>query len=162
MDETQPETPREGIVPLDSAIRTTAIHPLLPDIRVPGQTPQDQDPAGTGAGQKQSDDNDNDNNATRKTFYYHPVTCQPLDMSSFSEEQKQELDSLRDTYTPSAAQKAQDQTAHDAKARIESISRRRDEVQRAIDKKVKERNTEMKVLEKYQGDTGVKTKGVVP
>lgn len=156
MDEAQQETPRDGVVPLDSAIRTTAIHPLLPDIRVPGQTPQDP------AGEKQNDGDGNDNNASRKTFHYHPVTCQPLDVSNLNEEQQQELENLRNTYTPSAAQKAQDQTAHDAKARIESINRRRDEVQRAIDKKVKERNTEMKVLEKYQGDTGVKTKGVVP
>lgn len=157
MDETQPETTTQETIPLDSAIRTTAIHPLLPDIRVPGQTPQHS------PGENHNDDDDDGHNDTvLKTYHYHPLTCHPLGTANLHEEEEQELESLRNTYTPSAAQKAQDQAAHDAKARIESINRRRDEVQRAIDKKVKERNTEMKVLEKYQGGAGVKAKGVLP
>ena len=160
MDDSQPGTTREGTVSLDSATRTTAIHPLLPDIRVPGQTPQDPSPE---ENKNDGDDNDDGHNDTvLKTHHYHPLSCEPIDTSNLPEEQEQELESLRSTYTPSAAQKAQDQAAHDARARIEWINRRRDEVQRAIDKKVKERNTEMKVLEKYQGDAGVKAKSVLP
>lgn len=81
------------------------------------------------------------------SYRYHPVTCQPLD----DNEVRAELEQLRQEY-PSrpAALRAQERAAKEARARIEAAARKREQVQRAIDKKIKERNTEMKVLSKYQ------------
>ncbi|EAL88277.1 uncharacterized protein AFUA_1G05660 [Aspergillus fumigatus Af293] len=115
--------PSNAPVPLDSPLRTNPIHPSLPDIRVPG--------------------------SPLRPYQYDPVTCTPIDLESDSF--RTQLDHLRTEYaTPSAALKAQEQVAKEAKRKIEEAEKKREEVQKAMDKKVKERDTEMKVLSKYQ------------
>lgn len=188
------------IVPLDAPIRTTPIHPLLPDIRVPGQTPSDPPPS------TRDGDGDRDGNTDRdshkdalKTYSYNPATCLPLqihhhrrhrrrhgpssqpndddddsgqdseydndndnDEEQYGNDASAELRSLRKTHpTRDGALQAQTQAALDAAQRIADLRRRREEVQRAMDKKVKERNTEMKVLEKYQ-EVKVRASDILP
>ncbi|GIK02442.1 hypothetical protein Aspvir_006497 [Aspergillus viridinutans] len=120
--------PLNAPVPLDSPLRTTPIHPSLPDIRVP--------------------------NSPLKPHQYDPVTCAPIDLESGSI--RSHLNHLRTEYpSPSAALKAQEQVAKEAKRKIQEAERKREEVQKAMDKKVKERDTEMKVLSKYQKVRGL-------
>ncbi|KAL4923100.1 uncharacterized protein BDV17DRAFT_24265 [Aspergillus undulatus] len=112
-----PDTP----APLDSPIRTTPIHDLLPDIRVPSEP--------------------------LPTYRYHPVTCasiEPDDLRAELEELSKEFSS------PDAALKAQEKIARELKQKLDDAEKKREEVQKAMDKKIKERNTELKVLSKYQ------------
>ncbi|RHZ58118.1 hypothetical protein CDV55_105840 [Aspergillus turcosus] len=120
--------PSNAPVPLDSPLRTTPIHPSLPDIRVPS--------------------------SPLKPHQYDPVTCTPIDLEA--EPIRSQLDHLRAEHpSSSAALKAQEQVAKEAKRKIEEAEKKREEVQKAMDKKVKERNTEMKVLSKYQKVRGL-------
>ncbi|KAF5864198.1 hypothetical protein ETB97_008404 [Aspergillus alliaceus] len=115
--------PTSNPVPLDSPLRTTPIHPLVPEIRVPGEP--------------------------LPPHNYHPVTCNQIEAES--EDIRAQLENLRKEYTSSdAALKAQEQVAKEVKLKIEEAERKREDVQKAMDKKIKERNTEMKVLSKYQ------------
>lgn len=108
-------------VPLTSSIRTTPIHSLLPDIRVPGEP--------------------------LPSHRYHPVTCTPINF----DEVRSQLEQLRKEYPSSeAALKAQEEAAKDVKQRLEDAEKKRDEVQRALDKKTQERDIELKVVSKYQ------------
>ncbi|OJZ83849.1 hypothetical protein ASPFODRAFT_290632 [Aspergillus luchuensis CBS 106.47] len=114
-------SPTAKAVPQDSPVRTTAIHELLPEIRIPGEP--------------------------LPPHKYHPVTCTPID----EEEIRSQIDQLRQEYpTPEAALKAQEEAAREVRQKLEDAEKKREEVQRAMDKKIKERNTEMKVLSKYQ------------
>ncbi|KAF9895373.1 hypothetical protein FE257_000278 [Aspergillus nanangensis] len=114
-------SPSAKPVALDSPVRTTPIHGLLPEVRVPREP--------------------------LPSYKYHPVTCAPIE----TEEVLAQVELLRQEFTsPAAALKAQEQAARDVKQKIEDAERKREEVQKAIDKKVKERNMEMKVLSKYQ------------
>ncbi|KAI9045724.1 uncharacterized protein KD926_007025 [Aspergillus affinis] len=114
-------SPTTKPVPLDSTIRTTPIHPLLPGVRLPSEP--------------------------LPLYKYHPVTCTPID----PEEYRAQLDELRQEFpTPEATLKAQEEAAQEVKQKIEEAERKREDVQKAMDKKVKERNTELKVLSKYQ------------
>lgn len=107
--------------PLESPIRTTSIHDLLPDIRVPSEP--------------------------LPTYRYHPVTCATID----PEDVRSEIQQLRKEFSsPEAASKAQEQVARELKQKLEDADKKREEVQKAMDKKIKERNTELKVLSKYQ------------
>lgn len=119
---TLPSPPSEStsVVPLDSAIRTAPIHPDLPEISVPGEP--------------------------LPTYRYHPITCQPIE----EQDVRSELESLRQEF-PSceAALSAQEQTAKEAKMKIEGIEKKREQVQKAMDKKIKERDIELKVVSKY-------------
>ncbi|RLL96624.1 hypothetical protein CFD26_100746 [Aspergillus turcosus] len=120
--------PSNAPVPLDSPLRTTPIHPSLPDIRVPS--------------------------SPLKPHQYDPVTCTPINLEA--DTIRSQLNHLRAEYpSPSAALKAQEQVAKEAKRKIEEAEKKREEVQKAMDKKVKERNTEMKVLSKYQKVRGL-------
>ncbi|KAA8644694.1 hypothetical protein EYZ11_003523 [Aspergillus tanneri] len=108
-------------VPLDSSIRTAPIHPDLPDIRVPGEP--------------------------LPPYKYHPVTCAPIDLQDV----QAKLEQLRREFpTREAALRAQEQAAKEVKQKMEDAERKREDVQKSIDKKIKERNTELKVLSKYQ------------
>ncbi|KKA23579.1 hypothetical protein T310_2418 [Rasamsonia emersonii CBS 393.64] len=108
-------------VPLTSSIRTTPIHPLLPEIKVPGEP--------------------------LPSHRYNPVTCTPFDPAEI----RPQLEQLRKEYSsPAAALKAQEEAVKEVKQRIEDAERKRGEVQKALDKKIKERDTELKVLSKYQ------------
>jgi len=154
-----------NIVSLDSPLRTTPIHPLLPDIRVPGRATD------AGSNELSKDQADNEVDKSLQSHHYNPLTCVPFEFSSISKnqppntdatQQAKELASLREEHpTPEAALKAQETTAREAKRRIEETAKKREEVQRAIDKKVKERDTEMKVLEKYQ-EVKVKASDILP
>ncbi|KAL4911233.1 hypothetical protein BDW74DRAFT_172700 [Aspergillus multicolor] len=113
-------------IPLDAPTRTTPLHALLPEIRVPDTLPPHQ---------------------------YNPITCAALDLNA--EDMRLELEQLRKEFsTPDAALKAQEEAARELKQRLEDAEKKREEVQRAMDKKIKERNTELKVLEKFQDGKG--------
>ncbi|KAJ5084582.1 hypothetical protein NUU61_009161 [Penicillium alfredii] len=118
-----PSPPSESApaVPLDASIRTTSIHPDCPEIQVPGEP--------------------------LLSYRYHPVTCQPIENLDV----RVELEQLRQQHpSRAAALRAQEQAAKEVKERLENAERKRENVQKNIDKKIKERNTEMKVLSKYQ------------
>lgn len=118
-----PSPPSEtaSTVPLDSPIRTTPIHPDLPEIQLPGEP--------------------------LPIYQYHPVTCQPIDEQDI----RAELEQLRQEFpTKETALRAQELAAKEAKRKIEEVDKKKEYVQKAIDKKIKERDTEMKVLSKYQ------------
>ncbi|OXV05459.1 hypothetical protein Egran_06773 [Elaphomyces granulatus] len=108
-------------VSLEDPIRTTPIHPLLLEIRVPGEP--------------------------LPPHRYHPVTCAPIDIDDF----RDKLQQLRKEY-PSAAAilKAQEEAAREVKRRINEAERKKNEVQKALDKKIMDRDTELRVLSKYQ------------
>ncbi|KAL3461536.1 hypothetical protein BJX64DRAFT_158966 [Aspergillus heterothallicus] len=113
-------SPNTTPIPLDSPTRTTPIHELLPEIRLPSDLP---------------------------LYRYDPVTCAPIE----PEDVRAQLEQLRKEFpTPNAALKAQEQTARELKQKLEDAERKREEVQKTMDKKIKERNTELKVLSKYQ------------
>ncbi|KAL2826864.1 hypothetical protein BDW59DRAFT_160749 [Aspergillus cavernicola] len=114
-------SPPPALVPLDFPTRTTPIHELLPEIRLPSEP--------------------------LPTYRYNPVTCASIN----AEDVRAELEQLRREFTsPAAALKAQEQTVTELKQKLEDADKKREEVQRAMDKKIKERNTELKVLSKYQ------------
>lgn len=118
-----PSPPSESApaVPLDASIRTTSIHHDCPEIQVPGEP--------------------------LPSYRYHPVTCQPIE----DQDVRVELEQLRQQHpSRAAALRAQEQAAKEVKERLENAERKRENVQKNIDKKIKERNTEMKVLSKYQ------------
>lgn len=118
-----PSPPSEtaAAVPLDSSIRTTPVHPDLTEIRVP--------------------------NDPLPAYRYHPITCQPID----EEDVRTQLELLRQEFpTKETALRAQEQAAKEVKRKIEEAEKKREQVQKAIDKKNKERDTELKVLSKYQ------------
>ncbi|KAJ5122089.1 hypothetical protein N7448_003220 [Penicillium atrosanguineum] len=118
-----PSPPSESAsaVPLDSSIRTSPIHPDLTEIQVP----EEPLPA----------------------YRYHPVTCQPIEEQDF----QAELEKLRQEFpTKETALRAQEQAAKEVKRTLEEADKRKGDIQRAMDKKTKERDTEMKVLSKYQ------------
>ncbi|KAF7715164.1 Uncharacterized protein PECH_007478 [Penicillium ucsense] len=116
-----PPSEKTSTVPLSSAIRTTPIHPDLPEIQVPG--------------------------GSLATHNYHPATCQPIDFERLHAELKQ---LAHEFPTQEAALKAQQQAAEEVRTLIQEAEKKREQVQKAIDKKVKERDTEMKILSKYQ------------
>ena len=115
------QSPTVKPVSLDSPIRTTPIHDLLPEVRVPREP--------------------------LESYKYDPVTCTALD----PEKIRDQLQELQQEFpSPSEALKAQELAVMEVKQRIQDAERKREDVQKAIDKKIKERNTEMKVLSKYQ------------
>lgn len=135
------------IIPLNHPLRTTPIHPLLPEIRVPA-----------GQSQHQYQEQDQDQTQTKlQSHHYNPITCTPIPLDNnnndddTTKEYQSQLATLRtDHPTPDTALRAQEAATKEAKRRFEELVRKREEVQKAIDKKVKERDTEMKVLSKFQ------------
>jgi predicted nucleic acid-binding Zn-ribbon protein len=75
------------------------------------------------------------------------VTCAPIDIDDF----RNKLQQLRKEY-PSAAAilKAQEEAAREVRRRINEAERKTNEVQKALDKKRMDRDTELRVLSKYQ------------
>ncbi|KAJ5803294.1 uncharacterized protein N7503_005744 [Penicillium pulvis] len=115
-----PPSESASAVPLDSSLRTTPIHPDLPEIQVPGEP--------------------------LPVYRYHPITCQPI----VEQDVQAELDQLRQDFpTRETALRAQEQAAKEVKRKIEEAEKKREQVQRAMDKKIKERDTELKVVSKY-------------
>ncbi|KAF3491661.1 uncharacterized protein GIQ15_01178 [Arthroderma uncinatum] len=118
-------------VDLDSPLRTTPIHPLLPDIRVPS------DPL--------------------PSHRYHPVTCAPLDIV----ELQADLQQLRKEYTTSvAARKAQEEAAKKVKRRIEEAKEKTEHIQKIMQRKTEEREMERKVFLKIKKEKEGKMQGV--
>ncbi|KAJ5444149.1 uncharacterized protein N7458_008021 [Penicillium daleae] len=116
-----PPSEPASTVPLGSSIRTTPIHPDLPDVQVPG--------------------------GPLPVYSYHPITCEPIE----DQDLLSELEQLRQEFpSKEAALRAQEQAAKEARRRIEEAEKKKEQVQKAIDKKIKERDTEMKVLSKYR------------
>jgi regulator of protease activity HflC (stomatin/prohibitin superfamily) len=118
-----PSPPSESAsaVPLDSSIRTTPIHPDLTEIQVPGEP--------------------------LPVYRYHPITCQPIE----EQDVRAELEKLRQEFpSKETALRAQEQAAKEVKRILEEAEKKKGQIQRAMDKKTKERDTEMKVLSKYQ------------
>lgn len=114
-------SPPANPIALDSPLRTTPIHALLPEVRVPREP--------------------------LPSYRYNPVTCAPLE----GEDVRAQIEQLRQEFTsPDEIAKVQEQVAKEVKQKMEDAERKREEVQKAMDKKIKERNTEMKVLSKYQ------------
>ena len=108
-------------MPLDSSIRTTPIHALLPDIRVPS------DPL--------------------PPYRYHPVTCAPLDAVKI----RSELQQLRKEYpTPTAILKAQDEAAKQVKQRMKAAAEKSDYIQKIMKTKTDERDMERRVFSKIK------------
>ena len=120
--ENSSSSPVAQALPLDSPTRTVPIHPLLPEVRVPGEPLQ--------------------------AHQYDPVTCAPILDSEQVQHQLEEL--RREFATPTAALEAQEQTAKELKRGIEQVQMKRDRVQKDLDKKTKEMDMELKVLAKYQ------------
>lgn len=109
-------------VPLNASIRTTPIHPQLPEIRVP-------------------------QNETIPSTHYHPVTCEPLNI----EEIQPQLQHLRREHPSITAMlKAREDAVKEIRQKLKEKDKKRDEVQKALDKKVKEWDVEYKILSKYQ------------
>lgn len=117
-----PQTNKENdVVPLDSSTRTTPIHNLLPNIRVPSES--------------------------LPTHRYHPVTCNPLDVV----ELRTDLQQLRKEYSTSvAALKAQEEAAREVKKRIEEAEEKTDRIQKLMKRKTEERDTERRVFLKIK------------
>ena len=117
-------------VSLDSPLRTTPIHKLLPDVRVPS------DPL--------------------PSHRYHPVTCAPLDVVEF----QAELQQLRKQYTTSiAARKAQEEAAKEVKKRIEESKEKTEQIQKTMQRKTEEREMERKVFLKIKKEKEEKMQG---
>jgi hypothetical protein len=75
------------------------------------------------------------------------VTCEPIKPQDYPNE----LGQLQQEFTSKdAVLRAQERTAKEVQEIIENAQRKREDVQRAMDKKVKERDTEMKVVSKFQ------------
>lgn len=108
-------------VPLSSDVRTTPIHELLPDIRVPSEP--------------------------HPPHQYHPVTCEPLD----AVEIRSELQQLRkECSTSVAALKAREEASKEVKRRIKENEVKADQLQKLIRRKTEERDTERKVFAKMK------------
>lgn len=121
MPPTSTAEPASPSIALDSPLRVTAIHPDLAEIKVPG--------------------------GPLPSCNYHPVTCEPINPQDYPDELRQ----LGQEYTSrEALLRAQEQTAKEVREIFETAQRKREDVQRAMDKKVKERDTEMKVVSKFQ------------
>jgi hypothetical protein len=116
----QSHRPREPLA-LNSPSRTAPIHPHLPEIRIPeGSLP---------------------------STHYDPVTCEPFN----SEEIRPHLQQLRKEYpSTTAILKAQDDAVREVRQKMEEAERKRGDVQKALDKKMKEWDIEYKLLSKYQ------------
>lgn len=108
-------------VPLDSPMRTTQIHPALPDIRVPSES--------------------------LPSHRYHPVTCAPLDVLEVRS-QIQEL--CKEYPTSVAARKAQEAAAMEVKQRLIDAEQKREDIQKTMKRKTEEREMERKVFSKIK------------
>ncbi|WEW55308.1 hypothetical protein PRK78_000737 [Emydomyces testavorans] len=117
----EPRADSQEPVPLTAATRTTPIHELLPNIRVPSEP--------------------------LPPHRYHPVTCAPLDVV----ELRSELQQLRkECTTPVAALKMQKEVAKEAKRRIEEAEAKMDSIQKQMKRKMEERDMERKVFSKIK------------
>ena len=123
------------VVPLDSLIRQTPIHPDLQFIKVPAASP--------------SSDN-------LKPYQYHPVTCEPLTTEDLKDQKtNMSLQQLAKHYpTPELVEKAQAEAIQEVKMRIEESEKKRKEVEREMEDQEKMREVERKVYERMKEGKG--------
>ncbi len=108
------------VVPLDSEIRQVAIHPELPEVKVPG--------------------------ANLRLYQYHPVSCEFLSSDDF---QHHKLPQLQKQYpTPEAALKAQAEAVKEAKDRMAEAERKTREINQQMEEMEKTREIERKIYMK--------------
>ena len=108
------------VVPLESEIRQVAIHPDLPEVKVPG--------------------------ANFKPYQYHPVSCEVL---SSDDLQHHKLPQLQKQYpTPGAALKAQAEAVKEVKDRMAEAERKTREINQQMEEMEKIREIERKVYMK--------------
>lgn len=107
-------------LPSESAARQRAIHPDLPQVKVPA--------------------------GDLKTCQYHPVTSEPFTADDL---QHPLLREMLDKYnTPEAALKAQQDAVKEAKQRIEESEQKSREIDKDMEEKEKMREIERKIFQK--------------
>lgn len=110
--------PSNHEVPLNDPLRTTPIHPNLPDIKLPS--------------------------SPHKIYQYHPVSCEPLTSHDLH---AQKLQQLRKQYpTAEEARKAQEEAATDVKKRMEETEQKRREIDAELEKLERTHKLEMRVI----------------
>jgi hypothetical protein len=108
------------VVPLDSPTRQVAIHPDLPEIKVPS--------------------------ADLKPHQYHPVTCERLSPEDL---QHHKLPQLQKQYTsPEAALKVQAEAIKEVKDRMAEAEKKTQEINRQMEDMEKTREIERKIYMK--------------
>ena len=113
-----PKSVLTKVVPLDeSLIRQVAIHPNLPEVKVPG--------------------------GNLKPCLYHPVSCEPF---SSEDLHQYKLPQLRKQYpTPAAALKAQEEAIEELKDMLEKTEKKRREISQLMEEMEKTRGIERKI-----------------
>ncbi|ERF72643.1 hypothetical protein EPUS_05697 [Endocarpon pusillum Z07020] len=108
------------VVPLDSEIRQVAIHPELPEVKVPS--------------------------TDMKPYHYHPVSCELL---SSEDLQHHKLPQLQKQYTtPEAALKAQAEAVKEVKDKMAEAERKTREINQQMEEMEKTREIERKIYMK--------------
>jgi hypothetical protein len=108
------------IVPLDSGVREAAIHPDLPEVKVP--------------------------RADLRPYQYHPVSCEPF---SSEDLQHHKLHQLQKQYTtPEAALKAQGEAIKEVKDRMAEAEKKTREINQQMEEMEKTREIERKIFMK--------------
>jgi hypothetical protein len=108
------------LVPLDAPLRQVAIHPDLPQLKVPS--------------------------TDLKPHQYHPVSCEPF---SAEDLQHYKLPQLQKQYTTTeAALKAQAEAIQEVKSRMAEAEKRTREINHEMVEKEKERELERKIYMK--------------
>ena len=107
-------------VVLDSSVREVAIHPDLPEVKVPS--------------------------VDLKPYQYHPVSCEPL---SSEDLQHHKLSQLQKQYTtPEAASKAQAEAIKQVKDKMAEAERKTRDINQQMDEMEKTREIERKIYMK--------------
>lgn len=113
-----------NIVPLDAPARQIAMHPDLPEVKVPS--------------------------AELKPYQYNPVSCEPLSSEDF---QYHKLAQLQKQYsTPEAALRAQADAVREVKERMTEAEKKTREIDQQMEEMEKTREIERKIYKK-QGKT---------
>lgn len=109
-----------NVIPLDAPARQIAIHPDLPEVKVPS--------------------------GELKTYQYNPVTCEPLSSEDF---QHHKLAQLQKQYsTPEAALRAQAEAIKEVKERMAEAEKKTREIDQQMEGMEKTREIERKIYKK--------------
>lgn len=111
-----PKPVLDKVVPLDSPIRRVAIHPDLPEIKVPdGNLP----------------------------YHYHPVSCEPFSSEDLQDKLPQ---LRKQYPTPAAALKAQKEAIEEVKDMLDETEKKRREINQLMEEMEKTRGIERKIF----------------
>ena len=106
------------VIPLDSSVREQAIHPELPEVKVP--------------------------KSDLKPYQYHPVSCEMLTAEDL---QHHKLPQLQKQYpTSDAAAKARAEAIKEVKERMAEVEKKTREIDQQRDEMEKTRETERRVF----------------